>query len=294
MSGDAEQEYFADGISENIITALSKLSQLLVIARNSSFTFKGRNVLVTEVARSLGVRYVLEGSVRKSGPRVRVTAQLIDASTGGHIWAERFDRELTDIFAVQDDVTAHIVSALSVNLTSGDLDRIATARTGNLEAYDCYLRGRALWRKSEKHANAEARALVERACQLDPKFAPAAALLAMIHNHDYISEWSEAPQRSRESSITCAARAVALDEANPEAHFAIAVAMLWSLRHDEALREAEQAIALDPNHSGAHAALGLILHYAGRSAEALPCYDRATALDPFYHQMILHFRAQAL
>ena len=131
MSGDAEQEYFADGISEDIITALSKLGQLFVIARNSSFTFKGRNVHVGEVAKSLGVRHVLEGSVRKSGSRVRITAQLIDATTGGHLWAERFDRELTDIFAVQDDVTAHIVSALTLNLSAGDRQSIAAERTDN-------------------------------------------------------------------------------------------------------------------------------------------------------------------
>ena len=142
MSGDAEQEYFADGISEDIITALSKLSQLFVIARNSSFTFKGRNVNVQEVGKSLGVRYVLEGSVRKSGNRVRITAQLIDATTGGHLWAERFDRDLTDIFAVQDDVTQQIVGALALNLTEGDQQRLATEHTDNVEAYDCFLRGR--------------------------------------------------------------------------------------------------------------------------------------------------------
>ena len=147
MSGDAEQEYFADGISEDTITALSKLPQLFVIARNSSFTFKGRNVNVQEVGRSLGVRYVLEGSVRKSGNRVRITAQLIDATTGGHLWAERFDRDLTDIFAVQDDVTQHIVGALALNLTEGDRQRLATEHTDNLEAYDCFLRGRELWRR---------------------------------------------------------------------------------------------------------------------------------------------------
>ena len=155
MSGDAEQEYFADGISEDIITALSKLSQLFVIARNSSFTFKGRNVNVQEVGRSLGVRYVLEGSVRKSGNRVRITAQLIDATTGGHLWAERFDRELTDIFAVQDDVTQHIVGALALNLTEGDKQRLATEHTDNLEAYDCFLRGREqFWRltKASKYS----------------------------------------------------------------------------------------------------------------------------------------------
>ena len=151
MSGDAEQEYFADGISEDTITALSKLPQLFVIARNSSFTFKGRNVNVQEVGRSLGVRYVLEGSVRKSGNRVRITAQLIDATTGGHLWAERFDRDLTDIFAVQDDVTQHIVGALALNLTEGDRQRLATEHTDNLEAYDCFLRGREkLWTVHER------------------------------------------------------------------------------------------------------------------------------------------------
>ena len=145
MSGDPEQEYFADGISEDIITALSKLSQLFVIARNSSFTFKGRNVDVRDVSKNLGVRYVLEGSVRKSGDRVRITSQLIDATTGGHVWAERFDRDLTDIFAVQDDVTQHIVAALALNLGEGDRQRLLTEHTDNLEAHDLFLRGRELW-----------------------------------------------------------------------------------------------------------------------------------------------------
>ena len=179
MSGDAEQEYFADGISEDIITALSKLSQLFVIARNSSFTFKGRNVNVQEVGRNLGVRYVLEGSVRKSGNRVRITAQLIDATTGGHLWAERFDRDLTDIFAVQDDVTQQIVDALALNLTEGDQQRLATEQTDNLEAYDCFLHGREqLWRFT-KEQNIQGRELLQRAIELDPKFAPAYAFLAV-------------------------------------------------------------------------------------------------------------------
>ena len=193
MSGDAEQDYFADGISEDIITALSKLSQLFVIARNSSFTFKGRNVNVQEVGKSLGVRYVLEGSVRKSGNRVRITAQLIDATTGGHLWAERFDRDLTDIFAVQDDVTQQIVGALALNLTEGDRQRLAPEHTRNTEAYDCFLRGRELWHRLTKETNIAARDLLQRAIELDPKFASAYAFLALTHGLDYLNRWSASP-----------------------------------------------------------------------------------------------------
>ncbi len=178
MSGDAEQEYFADGISEDIITSLSKLSQLFVIARNSSFTFKGKNVLVAEVGKSLGVRYVLEGSVRKSGARVRITAQLIDATTGGHLWAERFDRDLTDIFAVQDDVTTKIVSALALNLSAADRQSIAVEHIDNLEAHDCFLRGRELFGRAAREANRDAQPLLRRATELSPRFAPAFAFLA--------------------------------------------------------------------------------------------------------------------
>ena len=193
MSGGAEQEYFADGISEDIITALSKLSQLFVIARNSSFTFKGRNVNVQEVGSSLGVRYVLEGSVRKSGNRVRITAQLIDATSGGHLWAERFDRDLTDIFAVQDDVTQQIVDALALNLTEGDRLRLAPEHTRNTEAYDCFLRGRELWHRLTKETNIAARDLLQRAIELDPKFASAYAFLALTHGLDYLNKWSVSP-----------------------------------------------------------------------------------------------------
>jgi len=294
MSGDAEQEYFADGISEDIITALSKLPQLFVIARNSSLTFKGRHVLVTEVARSLGVGHVLEGSVRKSGSRVRITAQLIDASTGGHVWAERFDRDLTDIFAVQDDVTAKIVSALSLNLNASDLRRIAVARTDNIEAYDCYLRGRALWQRFAKEPNAQARALLERAVELDPKFASAHMLLSTVHNVDYINAWSASPSESRESSRASALRALSLDDAHPFAHIAMTGAHLWDRQHDDALREANRALALDPNYPGVHVVPGQALHYSGRSEQALGCFDRALALDPFYPDVYMHFQAQAL
>jgi adenylate cyclase len=293
MSGDAEQEYFADGISEDIITALSKLPQLFVIARNSSFTFKGRNVHVGEVAKSLGVRHVLEGSVRKSGSRVRITAQLIDATTGGHLWAERFDRELTDIFAVQDDVTAKIVAALALNLTTGDRQNIAVEHTDNLEAYDSFLRGRELVWRQTRETNRDAQALFKRAIELDPSFAPAYALLAATHGFDYTSGWSASPAQSMEESRRAAQRAVELDQRNPQAQNSLFFVELWSRRHDEAMRAAEEAIAFNPNFADAHNALGVILHYVGRSQEALACFERAMALDPYHPGMWLHFRAQA-
>ena len=294
MSGDAEQEYFADGISEDTITALSKLSQLFVIARNSSFTFKGRNVNIQEVGRDLGVRYVLEGSVRKSGNRVRITAQLIDAATGGHLWAERFDRDLTDIFAVQDDVTQHIVGALALNLTEGDQRRLATEQTDNLEAYDCFLRGREqLWRFTREQ-NTHARELLQRAIELDPKFASAHAFLAVAHGLDHINRWNTSSSTSVEQAEKFATRAVELDDRNPYAHWALSIINLHLRRHDMAIREAERSISLAPNLAEGHESLGNTLHYSGRSEEALACFDRAMALNPYYPDLWLHFQAQAM
>ncbi|NNU48398.1 adenylate/guanylate cyclase domain-containing protein [Rhizobium sp. WYCCWR 11279] len=294
MSGDAEQEYFADGISEDIITALSKLSQLFVIARNSSFTFKGRNVNVQEVGLGLGVRYVLEGSVRKSGSRVRITAQLIDATSGGHLWAERFDRDLTDIFAVQDDVTQQIVGALALNLREGDQQRLAAEQTESLEAYDCFLRGREhMWRLTREQ-NRQGRELLQRAIELDPKFVPAYAFLAVTHGLAYMNQWSQSPSKSLEQAIEAATRAVALDDQYPYAHWALGVVKLHSRQHDVAIAEAERVIALAPNSVEGYENLGNALHYAGRSAEALAYFERAMALNPYYPDLFLHFYAQAM
>ena len=294
MSGDAEQDYFADGISEDIITALSKLPQLFVIARNSSFTFKGKNVNVQEAGRTLGVRYVLEGSVRKSGNRVRITGQLIDATTGGHLWAERFDRELTEIFAVQDDVTQQIVGALALNLTKGEQQHLTHERTSNPEAYDCYLRGREQWWLQTKATNLQARELLQRAIELDPTFAPAYAMLAVANILDYMNGWSTSPPQSLEQASEAASRAVALDERDASAHWALAIINMYLRRHDTAISEAERAIALAPNLAEGHVALGHALHFSGRTEEALPHFDRAMALNPYYPDIYLHFQAQAM
>lgn len=293
MSGDAEQDYFADGISEDIITALSKLSQLFVIARNSSFTFKGQNVQVQEVGTKLGVRHVLEGSVRKSGNRVRITAQLIDATSGGHLWAERFDRELTDIFAVQDDVTQQIVGALALNLTEGDRQRLAPEHPRNAEAYDCFLRGRELWHRLTKETNVAARDVLQRAIDLDPNFAAAHAFLALTHGLDYLNRWSASPPESMAQAEEVATQAVTLDGSDPWAHWALAIAKLYTRRHDGAIDEAEHAIALNPNFAEGHVILGEALYYSGRPEEALESFARGKTLNPYFPDVLLHFQALA-
>jgi len=292
MSGDPEQEYFADGISEDIITALSKISGLFVIARNSSFTFKGKAVHVGEVSKKLGVRFILEGSVRKAGNRVRITSQLIDGATGGHIWAERFDRDLTDIFAVQDEVTQEIVSALALNLTESERQRLAIDPTNNPEAYDFFLRGRELWYRETKELNAQALQMLTRAVELDPNFASAYALSAVAHMRDYLNQWTESPSLSMERGRELAQRAVALNDHDPYAHWALGSIYLWMRRHDEAESEQKKAISLDPNFALGHVILGLIRYYAGRPEQALECFSRAIALDP-YADVYLHFQAQA-
>ncbi|WP_027062167.1 adenylate/guanylate cyclase domain-containing protein [Mesorhizobium loti] len=293
MSGDAEQDYFADGISEDIITALSKLSQLFVIARNSSFTFKGQNVHVQDVGTKLGVRHVLEGSVRKSGNRVRITAQLIDATTGGHRWAERFDRDLTDIFAVQDDVTQQIVSALALNLTEDVRLRLAPEHPRNTEAYDCFLRGRELWHRLTKETNLAARELLQRATELDPNFATAHAFLALTHGIDYLNRWGASPPESMAQAEEAATRAVMLDDNDPWAHWALAIAKLYTRRHDEAVDEVERALVLNPNFAEAHVSRGQTLYYLGRPEEALESFARAQTLNPYSPDVLLHFQALA-
>jgi adenylate cyclase len=292
MSADPEQEYFADGIAEDIITDLSKVSGLVVIARNSAFAYKGRAANLRQVCRELRVRYALEGSVRKAGRRVRITTQLIDGASGGHVWAERYDRDLTDIFEVQDEVTREIVAALKVKLTPEERGRLAGRGTTNIEAYDWYLRGRELvWRHTRDEV-AEGRPLLERAIALDPGFAAAYAHLSMGHIQEYINRWSADPERSLALARELAERAVQLDEGEPQAQRSLAVVHIWQKQVDESIAVARRAITLDPNSADAYGTLGNALHYAGRPAESLENYERMARLNPHFPPIFFFFMAQ--
>jgi adenylate cyclase len=293
MSGDTEQEYFSDGMTEDLITDLSKVSGLFVIARNSCFAYKGRSVKVQEIGRDLGVRFVLEGGIRKVGNRVRITAQLIDAGSGGHLWAERFDRDLTDIFSTQDEVVEKIVGALAVTLTQGEEQRLRRRGTGNVEAYESWLRARELLAPGTRESFVQARAMYRRAIEIDPNFAAPHAGFALAAISDYASDWALDPAQALDEAERWARRAVELNDQEPLSHMALGNVLLWRRDHERALAEFRRMIALDPNFAQGHTATGLALMYAGRAAEALEPIAMAMRLDPHYPSIVLHFLAQA-
>jgi adenylate cyclase len=292
LSGDVEQEYFSDGITEDLITDLSKLSGLFVISRNSAFLYKGKAVKPEQVRQELGVKFMLEGSVRKAGTRVRITAQLIDTTSGYHLWAERYDRELQDIFALQDEVTQKIVAALQVKLTEGEQKRLGHAPTQNLEAYECLLRGLEFYRRRTPGTNAQARQLFERAVALDPQFAAAHAWLGRAYMTEYLFQWSD-DQHLMEHAADLARRAVALDEFLPVAHQTLAYVHLGERQHDQAIAAARRAVALDPNDADACVTLGEILSCAGQAEEGVPLVEKALRLDPHYPASYLFALGQA-
>ena len=280
MSGDAEQEYFADGIAEDIITALSRFHWFFVIARNSSFSYKGTSPDIREVARDLGVQYVLEGSVRKAGSRVRVTAQLIDAATGRHIWADRFDRELEDIFAVQDEITESITAAVAPAFASVEAQRAEHKAPESLDAWDYAIRGNwHFWRKSRED-NAEAKRLFEAAIALDPKSSIALCGLTIACAHDVMWGWSDDIPVSRARAIEAAEQAIAADEHDAWAHVALSFASSLRGRHEVAFRAVQRAIDLNPNLPFAEALLAQRYGWNGEYDEAMLHADRAARLSP--------------
>jgi adenylate cyclase len=295
MSGDPEQEYFSDGITEDVITDLSKIAGLLVISRNSSFTYKGRAVDVRTVGRDLGVHSVLEGSIRRAGNRVRITAQLIDVTNGAHLWADRYDRDLTDIFAVQDDVTRRIVHALKVTLSPAEKARLADSGTPNIDAYDCYLRGRELLavHPTNRERFEQSTKFFMRALELDPSYSQAYAGLSAAYNLDYQNRWSDDPDNSLRRAKHNAEQAIEKDPNEPFARLVTSWAAIFEKDLDRAKSEADIALSLNPNFSGAYVILGHIQTLSGRPLDAIPALERATRLDPAFRSRHLHFLGMA-
>ena len=290
MSGDPEQEYFSDGITEDIITGLSKNPDLFVISRHSTFAFKGQSVKVKDISRELGVRYVLEGSIRKVGQRIRVTAQLIDATTDRHLWAERYDREMEDVFAVQDEIVGNILH--NVGAAGGKLEQSARAAamhkdTNNLRAYDYYLRGKEHVYRFRDDGFAEARELYEKAIELDPEFARAHSALAFMCTR-WTNFGAENPEGLFAKALELARRAVHLDPSDYRAHWTLGFVYLFKRQQAQAIAEFERANALNPNDAGLMAHMADALTYVGRSEDAVELAKEAVRLNPncpeFYYQ----------
>ncbi|MXN63330.1 adenylate/guanylate cyclase domain-containing protein [Stappia sp. GBMRC 2046] len=289
MSGDPEQAYFADGIAEDIITELSKVAGLVVIARNSTFAFKGKATRIQDVASDLGVAHVVEGSVRKAGTRVRITAQLIDGASGAHVWAERYDRELADIFAVQDDVTGKIVEALSISLIARCPPPAPRREPAVPEAYDFVLRGREQYRLFTPEGNRAADALYSRAIDLDPDYAAGYAGLAMVRMHDWFSGQADALDKAYE----LAQMAERLDPSLPLVHEALGNIQLFRRQYDEAVAAIERWIEVEPGNADAYANLAGLRHFMGEPEKVAPLIDKAIGLNPFYPFYYTLYRGQA-
>jgi adenylate cyclase len=280
FSDHPEQEYFADGITEDIITMLAGWRAFPVIARNSTFTYKGKAVDIKKVGEELGVRYVVEGSVRKSGPRIRVTAQLIRADTGHHIMAERYDRDLTDLFALQDEIATTLAGAIEPELLKFERERIADRPQHRKDAYEFYQLG--MWHhyRHNKTDNIEAQAFFKRALTIDPHYPQATAALAIAVLNAGFLNWVDSAERNYEDSFNLAQRAVGLDTRYPTAHWAFGAACMYTHRSDRAVTEMRQAVELNPSFAAAYATLGHLLAYAGRPEEAIPVVEKAIRLSP--------------
>jgi adenylate cyclase len=280
MSDDPKQEYLADGLAEAIINGLSKCPHIFVIARNSSFTYKGKPVKVQQVAEEMGVRYVLEGSLQKTGDKVRITVQLIDAMTGQHLFSERYDRELKDILVMQDQITMKILDAVQVKLTAGEDARIRAKGTKNLEAYLKLMLAGQYTLLFNRENCALARKLTEEAIALDPQYAAAYATLCKIQLREVVLGVYKNNREALERSVEFGKKAIALDDSNSLAHANLSITYSWLKEHDKAISEAEKAVSLDPNSAYAYHALGSELDYDGRSQEAISFLKKSLRLSP--------------
>jgi adenylate cyclase len=282
MSGEPEQEFFADGLTEDILTELSRFRDLFVISRNSSFKYKGRAVDVRQAAHELGVQYVLEGSVRKAGNRVRVTVQLIDAETDRHLWAERYDRELQDIFAIQDEVTAAIVATLAGRVEAATRDRVQQKRTENMAAYECVLAGKTLHHRSTRADNAQALRLLERAIALDANYAHAHAWKGCVTGQAWTYGWCADRAAAWNTVVSELQTALALDDNDSDVHRILAAVALTSGDHDKAAYHQERALNLNPNDDLIVVQQGEILTWAGQPEDGIEWIRKAMRLNPYF------------
>jgi adenylate cyclase len=279
MSEDPKQDYLGDAIAEDITTDLSKLSGLFIISRYSAFTYKGKEVKVQEVSRELGVRYVLEGSVRRANDEVRVTAQLIDATTGYHLWSERYSRSLRDIFALQDEIVRKIVVHLALRLTDIELEQLERAYPVNIEAYEYQHRGMEHIYRVTKDDTAQARQLCEKAIELEPTYAPAYYCAGCAYWVEWVNQWTQDPE-NLDRALELGQKAIALDDSLPIAHEIVGVIYLWKRRYEQAIAEAEGAIVLGPNWGSAYFALGMSLNATGRAPETIGVLEKAIRFNP--------------
>ena len=297
LSGDPEQEYFADGMVEEIITALSRFKWLFVVARNSCFTFKGKAVDIKEVGRRLGVRYVLEGSVRKASGKVRIIGQLIDAMTGAHLWADRFERDLTDVFALQDEVTVAVVSAIEPKLLQTEIEMARRQRPENLTAYDFYLQALPQYYLTTREGVAETLRLAHRALELDPRFGLVAAMAGMCHMRNVYWGFAADPQFDRKEAVRLLRLAISLDDGDPEILARAATISAYMVGDSESeIEMADRAVALNPNSFTAWNGRGHVYRMAGLPEEAVPSLERAIRVSPVDPRLFLTFggMAQAL
>ena len=280
MGDDPRDEYFVDGLTEDLITALSAWRSFPVIARNSTFAYKGRSPDIRKAAAELNARYVLEGSVRKSADRVRVNAQLIDAATGHHIWAEKFDRQIEDIFEVQDEITQYLAAIVEPELGKTEQRRVVPQRSASLRAWELFQRGMAFLDQWTQDGNNLARDMFEKALELDPVYAQALTGLAYTHHRDLWFGYSESRQDTIKAQIDTAKRAVALDDGDSQAHCMLGFGYLWSRNYARAIAEGERAVELNPSNFVALSQLGLSLCYAGEPIAGIPYFERALKINP--------------
>ncbi len=293
MSGDSEQEYFSDGLTEDIITALSKVPRLFVIARNSVFTYKGKPVKVQQVAEELGVRYVLEGSVRQSGDRVRITAQLIDATNGRHLWAEKYDRNLKDIFALQDEITQRILTSLEVKLTEGEQARVWSKETNSTEAYEKFRKGLAYYRLFTKDGNLLARKLWEEALEIDQQFTTLFIALAYTYSTASVRGWSKNPKESFQKAEELAKKALTLHDSHSETYGLLGNLSTLKGQHEQAVSFGEKAVNLNPNNADITGLYALNLSAAGRQDEAIAWFKKSERLNPITPAWVLQYLGRA-